>query len=59
MFNRIFLFDGGSFESLAATALRFVSTRWDPLDVSSMTDRNHHRFFGDQIIHIDITELNI
>ncbi len=59
MFNRIFVFDGGAFQALTASALSLISARRTTLDISAVANGNDHCLFGNQVIHIDVTEFDI
>ncbi len=56
MLDRIFFVRLGTLQPFAAPALRVVDARRGSFDVALMTDRNDHRFFGDQILQVDVAE---
>ena len=53
-FHKIFFFRPHPSEALAAPALGPVETDGVAFDVSFMADGDHHVFFGNEILHIDV-----
>ena len=54
--DRVFLFGLGAGQALAAAALGPVDRGRRPLDVAVAADRDDHRLFGDQVLHVDFAD---
>ena len=55
--DRVFLFGFRPHQALAAAALGPIDRGGRPLDVAVAADRDDHRLFGDQVLHVELAHL--
>ena len=58
VFDRIFVLDLGSLQALSTTTLSTIDTGCRSLDVAVVADRNDHRLFFDQVLHVHVADFD-